>query len=706
LFLGLVRTSRGSTVDFFGPKVYVKYSIGAPGEEFKIGFNITRSEKAVDNVLLYYSVVSLDDPKPISLSEYFHVHMILEDGNVHKGFWAYQFPGQENSTKVYFFVSVLDQNEEEMHSEASPAYASQYNIYLKNPRFNILSFHIDSVNEKALTANITFQTQLITPYDTEKVTIIVDDQKEQRDLLVTELIGRYELYGTFNLAGLHLWGKPTAIPFDSYFLNLTFSVFFKCKPISQIEQISIKDYNDRSIWGHKYNIDLEEKEFHTEIQINNFLQRKIESVYFFIIPTVTCFVLLGGSILLSSSKHIQSRLTIYLTIFVFLLGSFSVNEIIRDMIPTIAYGITTAELILTWLAAYAGIYGFFSLLGHFSGEFEIKRVKLRVLLDFLAFITVAYIFLNVIVVRIESPYVSEISTLFEHISNHEFRIGVLLALSYGIIFQFGKCVHSVLLKFRTKTHITPLDRWISMKFRILFYFIVFVIGLSGGFYIALYLQNQIALLAGMAILFAFLTWLGSGTDLIVIVREWYKETYTKPRLRINYSPQDNPHLYTPEIEMVSASGERLAVMRRFLKVGIENEGSLVAKRCKATLQVIRSDENVRGPSTEPKNLRWENGGIYQDIGINRSEYLHVVLSDTRLGNAIPATENIFALVSTPDTVNMHPFNMIRAQDGFGVGDTDFDLIITSESGELVRATFRVHVTDNWQELNMEIIPNE
>lgn len=34
-------------MNVFGPKVYVKYGIGAPGEDFKVGLNITNSDKAV-----------------------------------------------------------------------------------------------------------------------------------------------------------------------------------------------------------------------------------------------------------------------------------------------------------------------------------------------------------------------------------------------------------------------------------------------------------------------------------------------------------------------------------------------------------------------------------------------------------------------------------------------------------------------------------
>jgi len=65
-------------------------------------------------------------------------------------------------------------------------------------------------------------------------------------------------------------------------------------------------------------------------------------------------------------------------------------------------------------------------------------------------------------------------------------------------------------------------------------------------------------------------------------------------------------------------------------------------------------------------------------------YKYLVLSDSRLGSVIPATENIFALVSTPDTINMIPAGRIRAQDAIGQGAIDFKLMVSAESGESIR----------------------
>jgi hypothetical protein len=42
-----------------------------------------------------------------------------------------------------------------------------------------------------------------------------------------------------------------------------------------------------------------------------------------------------------------------------------------------------------------------------------------------------------------------------------------------------------------------------------------------------------------------------------------------------------------------------------------------------------------------------------------------------------------------------------AEDGIGIGDTYFRLFVKAITGESVDAIFKVHVTNNWQELSIE-----
>jgi hypothetical protein len=182
-----------------------------------------------------------------------------------------------------------------------------------------------------------------------------------------------------------------------------------------------------------------------------------------------------------------------------------------------------------------------------------------------------------------------------------------------------------------------------------------------------------------------------------------------PRLAIEYDPHDSDQ-YTPQLQIltqavapVSPQPEILQVYRRFLKVNIRNDGTVVAERCKATLRLIRFPKGVVHPSTEPKPLRWDSGVKRADVGANGGrELLHVVLSHSEILPDSRKTQSFFAFVSTPDTVRIvrPPF---RAQDLMGIGDFEFQLVVQAKTGQSISGVFRVHVTENWEDLAMERI---
>jgi hypothetical protein len=64
----------------------------------------------------------------------------------------------------------------------------------------------------------------------------------------------------------------------------------------------------------------------------------------------------------------------------------------------------------------------------------------------------------------------------------------------------------------------------------LFYGLLIGIGFAGGFYFSNALQKQITVLLGAAVVVGFLTWIGSGADLVGLLREWYKERREKEKI--------------------------------------------------------------------------------------------------------------------------------------------------------------------------------
>jgi antibiotic biosynthesis monooxygenase (ABM) superfamily enzyme len=61
------------------------------------------------------------------------------------------------------------------------------------------------------------------------------------------------------------------------------------------------------------------------------------------------------------------------------------------------------------------------------------------------------------------------------------------------------------------------------------FLVILGIGFAAGFYLSNYFQNQIQVLVGAAIVIAVLTWMGSGTDILGLLRDWFREQREEER---------------------------------------------------------------------------------------------------------------------------------------------------------------------------------
>jgi len=64
------------------------------------------------------------------------------------------------------------------------------------------------------------------------------------------------------------------------------------------------------------------------------------------------------------------------------------------------------------------------------------------------------------------------------------------------------------------------------------FLVILGIGFAAGFYLSNYLQNQIQVLIGAAIVLAVLTWIGSGTDILGLLRDWFREKREEERIPV------------------------------------------------------------------------------------------------------------------------------------------------------------------------------
>jgi hypothetical protein len=107
--------------------------------------------------------------------------------------------------------------------------------------------------------------------------------------------------------------------------------------------------------------------------------------------------------------------------------------------------------------------------------------------------------------------------------------------------------------------------WIIIPVFVVIFAFIFVMGMAVGYYLALSLMNKIALLAIGAFGFAFLAWVGSGADLLGLLRDWYKDK--KEEVKIPNLKYGNL-VFTKSHE--PTGGEDYDTLRYYLKIIMSN----------------------------------------------------------------------------------------------------------------------------------------
>ncbi len=127
-------------------------------------------------------------------------------------------------------------------------------------------------------------------------------------------------------------------------------------------------------------------------------------------------------------------------------------------------------------------------------------------------------------------------------------------------------------------------------------------------------------------------------------------------------------------------------------------GRGLAEKCKATLMV--TSWKPKSPRYAPQGdvqLMWESGQLLQEIGAKPGkEFVHLVFSDERTDTIEGAWERAF--VSSPDGIQTP---LLRAQDGFGEGEFEVKITVTSIQGTSVDKHFKIVTGRSWHDLKVE-----
>lgn len=316
-----------------------------PLDTVKIQAQITDEDYGVDNATLYYGVG--ENSEHVSFTP---VGMLLIDGDIFNGTYEGEIPPQANGSKVWYYVATCDRAG---NSFIYP-YFKYYGVSL-SPSYLTIAIRIRDINMAELSAALEIYVSAMLPsrYQNEKLVIDATNTHQNYPydyeiffINMSESL-RYWYQGTLDWA-VHLIGNPNDYPFDNYFLNLSFTILWE----NSIDEIhlgsvylsSVKLYNE---WQEP---EYENKTITTatypQIFYNIPFKRSSYATFPFELITLLIFSIVGASLILNPEK-LESRLSIYTAIFIFVIGFFFQ---IKENLPS-HIGFTNAERILLSLTA-------------------------------------------------------------------------------------------------------------------------------------------------------------------------------------------------------------------------------------------------------------------------------------------------------------------------------------------------------------------
>lgn len=434
--LSLIPQVEASPTGVTGPTViYPRSTIGAPWDTIRFGINVTDAEFEIANVTLFYS---LNESTPSMYHQ--RVPMELVEGDNRTGSWICEILPQENGTTIFYYASVIDSKGYELSPISRMEESREFRIMVRSPKFNIIYFAIEKVDEKSLTVDIRASFHIYSTKYSDHAPVDLNNEYRDQKRLYINSTDRFEYYEQLDVRGLHLIGDASAFPFDRYYLDLNFSTPISADVDFFQHSIYLGEYSDYYIWDYDYSNLTLKKENSSLINIHINFERKIQNTFYVILPIIFCFFVLGGTYLLDSDKQLRSRLTIYLTLFVFVVG-FSTT--IKDLVPLYVTGVTVAELTLNWLALYSMIFVISTFFGNFlMKQFDLQESIKRNLVNLTVdVISIEIIFFTFGAVVVSAPHFS--GTLLQYIPHLGFKIAIILGLIYGTVINFAFFIHKL-----------------------------------------------------------------------------------------------------------------------------------------------------------------------------------------------------------------------------------------------------------------------
>lgn len=333
-----------------------------PTEEVEIEAIIADLGSGVKNAALFFGAG--EDPFGI---DYNQTSMERIAGTDYNCTFLGTIPSYPNGTRVYYFVGATDNaNNTAQQNERTPYFVAQApSSWLQITNINVLTVDL---NNLAATINIRFDAELPSQNEPDNFVVQITNGYSNEGLVDSPLyvsinsssFQRY-WYGGTVISNFHLMGDPNRYPYDSYFLNLTYVVYWSQPDSIRVGGTYFGDYRLFNVWGTA-----PEFEWHNTTDIDGHpvmittltLNRERSNVLPIVLLVEVLFFVLGGTMLIDPTRMLSERITVFLAILVFAAGFFfSLSSIVPYRL-----GFTVAELLILMLVVGCGAFTLVSFL--------------------------------------------------------------------------------------------------------------------------------------------------------------------------------------------------------------------------------------------------------------------------------------------------------------------------------------------------------
>jgi hypothetical protein len=250
-------------------------------------------------------------------------------------------------------------------SERDPAC---YQVIVFSSKFELVHVGIKNIDRRQLTVDLEVGLRIYWPLagGDQPKSLSIQMQNENWDFRPIDVplspSEKYVYWLTTDVKDVHLIGDASLYPFDNYHLGLNFTAPPTAMASINSDYVGPYQYSDHYIWEYRSRSTVDIRQYSSTVRVQIDFSRRLENVYYVILPLVLGFFILGATPMLSSGKNLQARLTTYVALFVFVMQyAFTINS----AVPIRASGVTLAEIALISLACYIGIYIICSIVGAF-----------------------------------------------------------------------------------------------------------------------------------------------------------------------------------------------------------------------------------------------------------------------------------------------------------------------------------------------------